>query len=103
MTRQLSVDEKCAIVLRAYELRNNRAVAREFGVSHSTVNKWVNTWRDERSILRKPGSGRPFSTSPEEEMLIFEVAASNPFLNKKTLCDLLGISCSTETVKSILN
>ena len=78
-------------------------IARQVGVSLTTVYKWCNRWEAEGDLRDRPRSGAPRRTTPAEDQQILEEVAENPFTNARAVREELDIEVSDRTVRKRLH
>lgn len=87
-------------ILHLYEEKHmsERNIAKELGISPSTVHYWI-VRRGERA---KTKSGRPRKTTEEKDKTIYEASRRNPFLTAVDLRRDYAPTCSVDTVRNRL-
>lgn len=105
MAPQLTPAERGRIVGMLESGRSVKAIAREMGVCPKTVRKWRDRFNERNNVERKEGSGRPRSTTPETNEIIYEESQGldgDTFYTARQLANRLGLNISPRTVVRIL-
>ncbi|KAK4317351.1 hypothetical protein Pmani_011559 [Petrolisthes manimaculis] len=77
-----------------------RVIAQVLGLSRNTVRKWISRWQKEGSILTRARTGRPRSTTPDQDAKILEVALSRPeTATAVSITRDLKLSCCASTIE----
>ncbi|XP_066984733.1 uncharacterized protein [Macrobrachium rosenbergii] len=76
-----------------------RAIAQETGTSVTTVYRWIRRWQKEGNVETKPRSGRPRTTTAEEDQKIVDTVNSMPEKSAAEVIGLLRLQCDPRTVQ----
>src|SRR5437667_3535517 len=79
-----------------------RAVATEFGVSHSTVIRTRQRWNIHATNSPLPKKGRPRIFTPSEKRYIWKLVRRSPRMAWKALREELGGRACTNTLRRVL-
>ncbi|XP_066963216.1 uncharacterized protein [Macrobrachium rosenbergii] len=92
---------------RIVTLRNNglsiRAIARDVGVSPTTVLLWIRRWEESGNLNDLPRPGGPRKTTPAEDDAIVRAAREQPLTNAMVIREDLGLEVSSMTVRRRLH
>uniref|UniRef100_A0A914D463 Transposase n=1 Tax=Acrobeloides nanus TaxID=290746 RepID=A0A914D463_9BILA len=84
----------------------DRVVAARFHVSQGTVSNIYKRWREERTVKRRRGSGRPRKTTHEQARLLVRQVKKDPFMTAVQMAqyerDHLNVNISDRTARRIL-
>lgn len=101
--RELSTSERHKIItLSENTTKTHRQIATVIGISHSTVTRIINTYRNTGSSTPKQRSGRPRVTSKRTDAVIHRLAVKSPFITAneiKAQIDGLCDHISVDTIK----
>lgn len=79
-----------------------RGVARELGVSHTSIRRLWQKWQTEHSVARRPGTGRARITSPEEDNNLVRYIQQHPFHTCRRAIRETGFPGSERTARNRL-
>ena len=79
MPRKHKFEEIKKLIVEAKQNREtDRDVAARFHIGKSTVSDMYKRWREERTVKRKRGSGRPRKTTNRQDRLLVRLVKADP-------------------------
>lgn len=75
---QLSLQARGGIVALQNHGASISAIANTFNCSRNTVNRWVHRYEETLDVSRRIGSGRPKSTTREEDVMFLDAVRAKP-------------------------
>ena len=78
-------------------------IARELGLSRTTVYLWLKRWEEEGNLKDKRRTGAPRKTTAAEDRHIVERVEANPFSNAVEVREQLQLEVSSMTVRRRLH
>ena len=83
--KKLSLAERGAIVALTNSGLGVREIARQLGISHTTVGRWQFRFLETGDILRREGSGRPRVTTRLQDLRLLRVVLNKPITTSKEI------------------
>jgi transposase len=83
-----SLDLRVKVVAAAEREHNKHAVARSFGISVSTVKRYVKQWQTEETLAPKPHPGRPPTIRPDQQETLRAHVTAHPAAYLDEYCAL---------------
>lgn len=97
---QLCSGDRAVIIGRIIAGDKQTIIAKDLGVSQSTVSSIAKKFNSCRSVERKPGSGRRRKTTGRDDKQIIAIIRRNRFITSKELQKAPFLShCSTSTIR----
>lgn len=78
-------------------------IARELGISRTTVYFWLRRWEEEENLKDKKRPGPSRRTTPEQDQAIIDAVEAGPFTNAVAVKEQLGLHVSADTVRRRLH
>ncbi|XP_064465961.1 uncharacterized protein LOC135377469 [Ornithodoros turicata] len=97
--RRISIEKRREIIGVSQAGVSQRAIAQRIGCCLSSVNRIVQAYRDENRIEDAPRSGRPSSTTPEDDRAIIGATCADPFSTVVDIKRELSLSVSAKTLR----
>lgn len=85
--KNLTLPIKKFIVAEMEKNRSSYEVAKQFNTSFSNVCKIYKRWKEEKTLSRRSGSGRPRKSTEKQNRILTRMVESDP---KKTAVDIQG-------------
>jgi transposase len=102
--RQLVATQKMQIItLSKYTNKTHEQIAKELGISRSSVTRWILRNQDTGSTSVKKRSGRPLATSSRTDNLIKHEVTKDPFITSAKIKRNLKLSISSRTIRRRLS
>ena len=83
--KKLGLAERGAIIALTHAGKSQTQIANAVGVARSTVKLWQDRFEDSEDVKRKVGSGRPRSTTPEQDQSILEAVRRQPITTAQAI------------------
>ena len=97
---QLQTNDRAVIIGRIIAGHTQAVIAKDYGVSQSTVSAIATNFNTCRSVERKPGSGRKRKTNQKDDQRILSIVRRNRFITSKELQKEQFLShVSTSTIR----
>lgn len=74
----LSLQERGGIIALHSRGFSKHEIAETFNCHPNTVKRWIRRYDETIDVLRKPGSGRPRKTTPEEDNMLLDAVRAKP-------------------------
>ena len=101
--RNLSIEERAAVVTLSKEKYTGRAIARRLKISLCAVQKILKKVCETGTVKDRPRSGRPSSTTPRQDRLLCNLSLSDRTATsrdlKRELEDATGSQISCRTIR----
>jgi transposase len=73
-------------------------IAKKINTSIKSVQRWIRKYTNKQNIKDEPRSGRPKTTTNEQEENIINIAQENKFITPKQIKNKLELNISTRTI-----
>ena len=96
-------DEKTALRARIIGMTESgksvRNIARDLGISKSTVSQWIRRWQETGCLTDNPKGRPPRKTTAEEDNSVIQAAERNSHSNAVAIRQELGLQITAKTVR----
>jgi transposase len=90
---------KRGMIVGAYLMCHNiHLVSQTLKLPLSTVHRWISRYEQTKSVVRKPGSGRPRKTSARSDRILYRLARTQGFATSNELLKHWQTAVSSRTV-----
>lgn len=83
--RQLSLQERGAIIALHNQNIPLSEIADQLGCHRTTVSRWIKRHEETLDVNRKIGSGRPKSTTPAEDEMLLDAVRAKPITTSQEI------------------
>ncbi|RWS18312.1 hypothetical protein B4U80_14639, partial [Leptotrombidium deliense] len=94
---QLTIDEKCEILLMKKDGIPVKEIAQHFQRGIQTIRDVLNKWREEKTVKRKVGTGFVRKTSAEQDTQLIQFAKLRRFHTNQQIINALELNISRTT------